>query len=108
MQKRAAISLRNGGHANPNFPKAQAIKDATMAQFILENYEKGKLVLHFQGAYHSDNYQGIMWYLLQQNPDLNIVTISTKEQKEIDVLDEESENIANFIIVVPESMTKTH
>lgn len=31
-----------GGHVTPNFPKAQAIKDATMAYFILQNWSKGK------------------------------------------------------------------
>ncbi len=102
------MSKKMGGHANPNFPKAQAIKDATMAELILRNFEKGKLFLHIQGAYHSDNYQGIMWYLQFHNPELKIVTISTKEQENISKLNEESENIADYIIVIPESMTKTH
>jgi len=102
------MSKEMHGEANPNFPKAQAIKDATMAEFILKNFEKGKLFLHFQGSYHSDNYQGIFWYLQKQNPDLKIVTISTKEQEDISKLDEESEKVADYVIVVPGSMTKTY
>ena len=93
---------------NDYFPKAQAIKDATMAHFILKNWEKGKLFLHYNGAYHSNNYEGIVWYLKQANPKLNIVTISTTEQKNIDGLEEENKNVADFMIAIPETMTKTY
>ena len=59
-------------HGNQNLPKAQAIKDATMAHFILENWEKGKTFIHYNGSYHSDNFEGIVWYLKQENPNLYI------------------------------------
>jgi len=101
------MSKEMGGHASANFPKAQAIKDATMAKFILKNWNKGQLFLHFEGSYHSDNYQGIMWYLLDKNPNLKIVTISSVEQKDIENLEEQYNNRANFIITIPETMTKT-
>ena len=98
-----------GEHApNPNFPKAQAIKDATMAYFILENRQEGKMVIHYNGSYHSDNHQGIIWYLLQKQPDLKIVTITTKLQEEIDEVEEENIGTADFIILVPETMTRTY
>jgi uncharacterized iron-regulated protein len=95
-------------HTNMNFPKAQAIKDATMAHFILQNWSPGKLLLHLNGAYHSDNFESIYWYLRQQNPDLNIVTISTVTQKNVSKLEEENNGKANFIICVAENMTPTH
>jgi uncharacterized iron-regulated protein len=66
-----------GSHVNENFPKAQAIKDATMAHFILKNWSEGQLLLHFHGAYHSDNFESIYWYLKEQHPDLKIVTITS-------------------------------
>ncbi|MDY0217718.1 MAG: ChaN family lipoprotein [Bacteroidales bacterium] len=91
-----------------NFPKAQAIKDATMAHFILKNFEKGKLFVHCHGAFHSDDYQGIVWYLKEKNKNLKIVTISVSRQEDISKLDEEYLNRADFIIVVSDSMTKTH
>lgn len=97
-----------GKEANPNFPKAQAVKDATMAFFILNNWQEGKLLFHFNGSYHSDNFQGIVWHVKQQKPDLKIITITTKLQEKIDKLDEEYLNAANFILVVPESMTTTY
>ena len=42
-----------GGHGGDNFPKAQAIKDATMAYFILKNRGE-KLFVHYNGSFHSD------------------------------------------------------
>jgi len=97
-----------GDHVNENFPKAQAIKDATMSYFILKNWESGKQLLHFHGAYHSANFESIYWYLKHEIPDLNIITISTVSQNDISVLDEENTGTADFTICVDEDMTKTH
>ncbi len=100
--------MMGDSHGGDNFPKAQAIKDATMAHFILQHWSKGKCFIHYNGAYHSDKFQGILWYLQQQQPNLNYVTISTVEQKDISTLDKEHLNRADFIICVPETMTKTY
>ena len=96
------------GHGNPQFPQSQAIKDATMSYFILRNIEEGKTFIHYNGSYHSDNYEGIVWHLKKANPNLKIVTITTIEQKDIETLSDDSKNTADFIFVVPESMTKTY
>ena len=95
-------------HGSENFPKAQAIKDATMAHFILNNFRENITFLHFNGAYHSNNYEGIIWYLAQYGKDDGIMTISTVEQSDIDSLEESHIGIADFIIVVNSNMTKTY
>ena len=108
--------LNMGGHLkgmmgpmkNQNLPKAQAIKDATMAYFILKNWEKGKTFYHFNGSYHSDNYQGIVWHIKLQNKQVSIKTISTLMQKDVSKLDKENQTKADYIIVVPEDMTTTY
>jgi len=64
--------------------------------------------MHFNGAYHSDYYQGIMWYLLKAKPDLRITTISTVTQTDINSLEKEHLGKADYIICVPEQMTRTH
>lgn len=97
-----------GAHASPNLPKAQAIKDATMAHFILANWETGKTFIHYNGSYHSDNFEGIVWYLKQENPELKIFTITTVEQDTITELDDEYINVADYILCVPANMTKTY
>lgn len=97
-----------GDHANANFPKAQACKDATMAHFILQYYRTGSLFLHFNGAYHSDNYEGILWYLKQKNPGLKYATITTVSQADVSKLLAENKGRADFIICVDEDMTTTY
>lgn len=97
------------GKANPEFfPMAQAIKDATMAYNIVKNIEKDFVFIHFNGAYHTNNYQGIYWYAKRKLPNLKVVTLATVTQEEINVLDKENIGIADFIIVVPERMTRTY
>ncbi|MBL4668568.1 MAG: ChaN family lipoprotein [Flavobacteriales bacterium] len=97
-----------GGHGGDNLPKAQAVKDATMAHFILKNYREGSTFIHYNGSYHSNNFEGIMWYLKQANPDLKILTINCVEQKELVKLEEDNKSTAHFIIAIPETMTKTY
>jgi uncharacterized iron-regulated protein len=100
----------NNPHAKsmglPFMAQAQAMKDATMAYFILKNWEKGKLFFHINGAYHSNRYEGIVWYLKKKRPDLRILTISSVEQERIEVLDKENKDLADYIIVIPGDMNK--
>ena len=97
-----------GGHGGQNLPKSQAIKDATMAFFIIKNWTKEKIFIHFNGTYHSNYHQGIEWYLKQENPKLKIITIAATSQLAIDTLALSTINLADFIICTPESMTKTY
>ncbi|MBK6932492.1 MAG: ChaN family lipoprotein [Saprospirales bacterium] len=97
-----------GGHGGENFPKAQASKDATMAHFILQYFRPGSLLLHFNGAYHSDNYEGILWYLKRQQPTLQYGTISTVTQEDLSKLQEEHKGRADFILCVDADMTPTY
>lgn len=97
-----------GGHGGDNLPKAQAIKDATMAYFIEKNLEKGKQFIHYNGSYHSNNFEGIVWYLKQKIPNLKIATINLVEQNNLKKLQEDNKNTANFVIVVPEDMAKSY
>ncbi len=96
-------------HLSTNLGKAQAIKDATMAHFIMKGGAlDGKTVLHFNGAYHSDNHEGIVWYTKQAirktSFDLKILTITCIEQENIDTISGKDAAKADFIIVIPSSM----
>ena len=97
-----------GVHGSLNLLKAQAIKDATMAHFIAENYKENAVFLHLNGSYHSDFKEGIIWYLNQYKPELNVLTISVVEQENIEKLEKENLNKADFVICVPNTMTKTY
>jgi uncharacterized iron-regulated protein len=97
-----------GSHGTPELVKAQAIKDATMAYFISKNFQKNHTFLHFNGSYHSDYYEGILWYLKQINDSLNYGTITTVSQENIYQLLDEYKGKADFIICVDEDMTDTY
>ena len=97
-----------GGHGGETFPMAQASKDATMAHFILAGFQQDRPFIHYNGAYHSDNFEGILWYLQRQRPDLKYATITTVTQADLSRLDAENIQRADFILVVDEDMTPTY
>lgn len=108
-----AMKSLMGGHqmdetALRNFIASQAIKDATMAHFILQNYREGGLILHLNGSWHSDYKEGIVWYIHQHRPELEIKNITVIDQEDVHSLAKEHEGKADFYIVVPETMTKTY
>ncbi len=97
-----------GDHGGENLVKAQAIKDATMAHFILKQAKGDHLFFHVNGSFHSDFHEGIGWYLKNYKEDVRFKTISTVQQKNIKALEVEHIGKADFIICIPESMTKTY
>ena len=102
------ILVDMGDHGSPQLVQAQATKDATMAYFILNNYKNDHLFFHYNGAYHSDFYEGILWYLKRERDDLKYGTISTVSQENVNKLLQENHNKADFIICVDDDMTKTY
>lgn len=97
-----------GVHANDDIVKAQALKDATMAYHLKNLAAENKLAIHINGKYHSDNFEGIFWYLQKYQPELKVQTISMVHQDDIFSLQEEHEGIADFIICIDQNMTKTY
>lgn len=97
-----------GDHGSPLLVKAQAMKDATMAYFILQNKKPNTLFLHFNGAFHSKKHEGIVWYIHQYDGKQRVKTIATVEQKDISKLEKENKDIADYIFVIPNTMTKTY
>jgi len=93
---------------NFNLPKAQAIKDATMAKSIADARKEGQVVIHYNGSYHSERDMGIIWYLNRYSPSSNVLTITTVLQDSIEKLEEENKQLADFVIVVPTTMTRTY
>lgn len=108
------VAMTNMEHMNhmpekmkQNMPKAQAIKDATMAHFILKNLKKKQLLIHYNGAYHSNDYEGIVWYLKKYRPKLKVVTITTESVANVKKFNKDNAK-ADFIIQVDENMTTTY
>ena len=107
----ADMKDKMGGHVPPNMlniQMAQAGKDATMAHFSVKNFKAGDLYFHMDGAYHSDNGRGIIWWVNKIQPGLNIKSITTVLVSEWEAMtDEEKASIANYTIVVADNMTQT-
>jgi uncharacterized iron-regulated protein len=97
-----------GGHGGDNLPKAQAIKDATMAYFINKNLPAMGVFLHYNGTYHSDNFEGVGYYLKRALPMIKTLTISTVTQADLNALAPENLSKADFILVIDEDVTKTY
>lgn len=95
------------GHGGEHIAKAQALKDATMAERIANNLQPGVKFLHLNGTYHSENYEGILWYLQRVRPDLKYATIATVTDSDL-TLTEENQGLADFILVVDDEMTPTY
>lgn len=100
-----------GGHVPPNMLNiqiAQASKDATMAHFSLKNFNSGDFMFHFEGSYHSNYNQGIIWWINKIQPGLTIKSVSTVMESEWDEMtDVEKATISNYTFVVADSMTQT-
>lgn len=108
MTKMGGNSMKDTSHINQNLPKAQALKDATMAYSIVENLKNHQLFIHFNGTYHSDDFESMVWYLKEMKSKLKIITIASIEQDDISNLEKENINKANFILCTPANMTKTY
>jgi len=107
----AEMADKMGGHVPPNMlniQTAQAAKDATMAHFSLNNFKKGDFYFHFNGSYHSNNNQGIIWWINKINPEFTIKSVATVTVSEWEEMTkEEKASIANYTFVVSDSMTQT-
>lgn len=100
-------SKTHGGGAQ-NIIQAQALRDATMAHFIQASRQNGQTLLHFNGSYHSDHHDGIVAYLRQYAPKLRVSTLSVVTQEQLQQLDKEQVNVADFVIVVPADASKSY
>jgi uncharacterized iron-regulated protein len=98
------IGMAHGAHLDArNFVAAQAVKDATMAYFILKNRGPKDVFLHYNGDYHSKNYGGIYWYLKRYDPGITVRTISSVS-RDTPGFDDECKGRADIVLVVPAAL----
>lgn len=98
-QYKECIQMGIDMHASGiNFALAQAIKDATMAWNITNALRTNEKLLHINGSFHSNYYQGIYWYIKQYRPKTKIATIATIKKSEFK--HKRDCYIADFVIIV--------
>lgn len=110
-QEMEQMMQEHAGDNTMNYIKAQATKDATMAESIYRNWEKGKLFFHLNGNFHTKGYGGIYWYLKKEKKFLQrlkiaVISIAESDQEQLPL--PEDFEATEFTIVVPEDMTKTY
>ena len=103
-----AMLAMAGGHGGETLPMAQAIKDATMAHFILANRKKGVPFVHFNGAYHSQDHEGIEWYLHHAKPRLKVLTLHHHMSDDVTMPSPEEVGRGHFLLQTHARMTRTH
>lgn len=108
LQSYQAMSQMAQGHGGTNLIYSQAIKDATMAHFILSNLNENSRMIHLNGSYHSNDYEGIVWYIQQVDEDLNTLTINTISADNIESIEPEQFQSADITVAVPTTMTSTY
>lgn len=96
----ADIADQVGGHGSKHLAGAQAIKDATMAKYILDHTKKKNLFLHIHGEYHSKEFQGIYNYIKQEKGKWNTISISCVMQEDISTLEDDNFARADYIFVI--------
>ena len=102
------ILVMMGEHGTPSLVKAQAIKDATMGHSIAPYLSDSTIFIHYNGAFHSNYYEGILWYLNHYTNNVSPLVISTITQSKIGKLEKEHVGKADFIICVDEDVTTTY
>lgn len=107
IEMRAMMGFHGGGVGVDDMIAAQALKDYTMAWNIFRHLPEEGLFLHFNGSFHSQKFAGIYNYLKARNKRLKIAVIATVESEDLG-FKEEWKELGDYILVTPESMTKTH
>lgn len=102
------ILVMMGEHGTPELVKAQAIKDATMGYSIAQHISDSTIFIHYNGAFHSNFYEGTLWYLNKYNKTCKPLTISTVTQSDVGKLEKEHKGKADYIICVDEDVTTTY
>ncbi|GIV22390.1 MAG: hypothetical protein KatS3mg025_0049 [Bacteroidia bacterium] len=106
-QKMNEMARSHGMEPEP-FRLAQMLKDATMAYRITQAWRPGTVFFHLNGRYHSDYHEGIAAYLRVYNPALKVVVLTTEEAADPRTYKPAQPPVADILLVVPETMTKTH
>lgn len=105
--KMVSPGAQHGGMSGENMAAAQALKDATMARSILSVWSPGACVMHLNGTYHSQGREGIVWYLLREQPDLRVLTIAAGRSDDPQLPAGEAAGQGDFVLVTPETIART-
>lgn len=97
-----ALGMPSSGDASRLFD-GQNLWDNTMAESCADALDAhpGAVVLHVNGGFHSERWQGTVWQLQQRKPNARIVTIAIETSTNVDAVEfDGDEPIADLRVVV--------
>ena len=82
--------------------QAQCLKDETMGESIARAWRPGRLVIHYNGSFHSDFGRGTAARAQRRAPDARMIVVTAMPVAELDRLDpgKEDRKRANYLLYV--------
>jgi uncharacterized iron-regulated protein len=85
-----------------NILNSQSLWDASMAYWISESLKKnkGSLVVHLNGGFHTESRLGTVEHLLKYSPQAKVLVVTMRYEKDFKTFDEAKHNgIGDFVIL---------
>ncbi len=85
-----------------NILSSQSLWDATMAYWVADSLKrnKGSLVVHLNGGFHTEQRLGTVEHLLKYKPDAKILVVTMRYEKEFKTFDNEKhKGLGDFVIL---------
>lgn len=90
-----------------NMKQAQELWDATMADSIVRNLKRGRLIVHVNGSMHSDSLFGIAARVKQSRPAARVMNVTIRPSAAYPAAPNDvPASAANYVIVTPEAPKK--
>jgi uncharacterized iron-regulated protein len=82
--------------------EAQCVKDETMGESVARSWQPGRMVLHYNGAFHSDFRLGTAARALQRSPGATMLVVTAVPVKDLDQLNpsKEDRKRADYLLYV--------
>lgn len=91
-----------GGHGSANILASQTLWDATMSYFVAEYLKKTNdpLVIHLNGAFHTESRLGTVEHLLKYQPDAKILVVTMRYEEDFTNFNKEKHaGLGDFVIL---------
>lgn len=91
-----------GGHGSANILASQTLWDATMSYFVADYLKRTKnpLVIHLNGAFHTESRLGTVEHLLKYQPDAKILVVTMRYEEDFTNFNKEKHTgLGDFVIL---------
>jgi uncharacterized iron-regulated protein len=93
-----------------NILSSQSLWDASMAFWIAENLKKNKnaLVVHLNGAFHTESRLGTVEHLLKYRPKAKVLVVTMRYEEDFQTFDKTKHtNLGDFVILTDSKVPRS-